>query len=78
MGRHPSRQPLRRNYPSLYPHTLKIDSGSKFTGMALVTNQGSVIWAMELQHRVQQIKDTLEHRSRVQTTLPDRQVWLSY
>jgi hypothetical protein len=32
--------------PNVYPLTLKIDPGSKVTGMALVTNQGNVIWAM--------------------------------
>ena len=48
--------------PNLYPLTLKIDPGSKFTGIALVTNQGNVVWAMELQHRGQQIKDALLHR----------------
>ncbi len=48
--------------PNVYPLTLKIDPGSKFTGIALVTNQGDVIWAMELQHRGQQIKDALLHR----------------
>ncbi|MBW4627617.1 MAG: HNH endonuclease [Brasilonema octagenarum HA4186-MV1] len=48
--------------PNVYPLTLKIDPGSKVTGIALVTNQGNVIWAMELQHRGQQIKDALEHR----------------
>lgn len=48
--------------PNVYPLTLKIDPGSKFTGIALVTNQGNVIWAMELQHRGQQIKDALLHR----------------
>lgn len=48
--------------PNVYPLTLKIDPGSKFTGMALVTNQGNVVWGMELQHRGQQIKDALEHR----------------
>jgi 5-methylcytosine-specific restriction endonuclease McrA len=48
--------------PNVYPLALKIDPGSKFTGIALVTNQGNVIWAMELQHRGQQIKDALEHR----------------
>ena len=30
--------------------------------MVLVTNQGNVVWGMELQHRGQQIKDALEHR----------------
>lgn len=48
--------------PNVYPLTLKIDPGSKFTGMALVTNQGNVVWGMELQHRGQQIKNALQHR----------------
>ncbi|MDJ0800645.1 MAG: RNA-guided endonuclease IscB [Calothrix sp. MO_167.B12] len=51
--------------PNLYPLILKIDPGSKFTGIALVTNQGNVIWAMELQHRGQQIKDSLTRRRAV-------------
>ena len=51
--------------PNVYPLTLKIDPGSKFTGIALVTNQGNVVWAMELQHRGQQIKDALLHRRAV-------------
>jgi len=51
--------------PNVYPLTLKIDPGSKFTGIALVTNQGHVVWAMELQHRGQQIKDALLHRRAV-------------
>jgi 5-methylcytosine-specific restriction endonuclease McrA len=51
--------------PNVYPLTLKIDPGSKFTGLALVTNQGNVVWAMELQHRGQQIKDALLHRRAV-------------
>lgn len=49
--------------PNVYPLTLKIDPGSKFTGIALITNQGNVIWAMELQHRGQQIKNALLNRS---------------
>jgi 5-methylcytosine-specific restriction endonuclease McrA len=51
--------------PNVYPLTLKIDPGSKFTGIALVTNQGNVVWAMELQHRGQQIKDALLYRRAV-------------
>lgn len=51
--------------PNIYPLTLKIDPGSKFTGIALVTSRGDVIWGMELQHRGQQIKDALEHRRAV-------------
>ena len=43
------------------PITLKIDPGSKVTGLALV--QGNqVIWGAELTHRGQQIKDALTSR----------------
>ena len=45
-----------------YPITLKIDPGSKFTGFALVNNRSEVVWGMELQHRGQAIKDSLETR----------------
>ena len=58
--------------PNLYPLTLKIDPGSKFTGIALVTNQGNVVWAMELQHRGQQIKDALLHRRAVRRARRNR------
>lgn len=48
-----------------YPITLKIDPGSKFTGIALVNNRNEVVWGMELQHRGLAIKDSLETRSSV-------------
>jgi 5-methylcytosine-specific restriction endonuclease McrA len=48
-----------------YPITLKIDPGSKFTGIALVNNRNEVVWGMELQHRGACIKDSLETRSSV-------------
>jgi 5-methylcytosine-specific restriction endonuclease McrA len=48
-----------------YPITLKIDPGSKTTGIALVNNRGEVIWGMELQHRGLAIKDSLETRKAV-------------
>ncbi|GET39169.1 RNA-guided endonuclease IscB [Microseira wollei] len=57
---------------NVYPLTLKIDPGSKFTGIALVTNQGNVIWAMELQHRGQQIKAALLHRLAVRSCRRNR------
>ncbi|MGK7939146.1 MAG: RNA-guided endonuclease IscB [Crocosphaera sp.] len=41
--------------------TIKLDPGSKFTGIALV-QKNQVIWGAELQHRGQQIKDTLTSR----------------
>jgi 5-methylcytosine-specific restriction endonuclease McrA len=48
-----------------YPLTLKIDPGSKVTGISLVNNRDEVIWGMELEHRGQFIKDALESRSSV-------------
>ena len=60
--------------PNVYPLTLKIDPGSKFTGIALVTNQGNVVWAMELQHRGQQIKDALLHRRAVRRGRRNRNI----
>jgi 5-methylcytosine-specific restriction endonuclease McrA len=41
--------------------TLKVDPGSKTTGIALVQD-GKVIFAAELEHRGRQIKDALEKR----------------
>jgi 5-methylcytosine-specific restriction endonuclease McrA len=41
--------------------TLKLDPGSKFTGISLV-QENQVIWGAELQHRGQQIKDALTSR----------------
>lgn len=48
-----------------YPLTLKIDPGSKTTGISLVTNRDEAIWGMELEHRGQSIKDALESRRTV-------------
>ncbi|MEQ9549416.1 MAG: RNA-guided endonuclease IscB [Coleofasciculus sp. G3-WIS-01] len=48
--------------PVVYPLTLKIDPGSKVTGLALVTDRNQVIWGMELEHRGQQIKLALDSR----------------
>src|SRR5579871_2370862 len=47
--------------PNAEPITLKIDPGSKVSGIALV--QGiKVVWGMELTHRGQAIKNALERR----------------
>lgn len=43
-------------------HQLKIDPGSKTTGLAIVQGD-KVIWGAELTHRGQQIKNALESRS---------------
>ena len=42
---------------------LRIDPGSKFTGFALVTPKGEVIWGMELEHRGSQISQALTKRA---------------
>lgn len=47
--------------PVIEPLVLKIDPGSKVTGLSLV--QGNqVVWGANLEHRGQQIKDSLESR----------------
>ncbi|GAB1542033.1 hypothetical protein NUACC21_47060 [Scytonema sp. NUACC21] len=43
------------------PLTVKLDPGSRFTGIAIL-DQDKVIWAAELEHRGWQIKDALESR----------------
>jgi len=48
-----------------YPLTLKIDPGSKTSGISLVNNRDEVVWGMELEHRGQQIKDALLTRRTV-------------
>lgn len=44
------------------PLTVKIDPGSKTTGIAVVNQQDQVIWGAELTHRGQSIKANLESR----------------
>jgi 5-methylcytosine-specific restriction endonuclease McrA len=49
--------------PSLEPLRLKIDPGSKTTGLALVHDAtGEVLWAAELTHRGKRIKERLDRR----------------
>jgi 5-methylcytosine-specific restriction endonuclease McrA len=48
-----------------YPLSLRIDPGSKFTGISLVNNRNEVVWGMELQHRGAAIQDALETRKGV-------------
>lgn len=54
---------LKREVPTakVDPITLKVDPGSKTTGIALV-QQDKVVFAAELEHRGQQIRDALESR----------------
>jgi len=56
---------LKREVPEIdnQPLRLKIDPGSKTTGLAILNDKiGEVVWAAELQHRGQQIKKSLEKR----------------
>jgi 5-methylcytosine-specific restriction endonuclease McrA len=48
-----------------YPLSLRIDPGSKFTGISLVNNRDEVVWGMELQHRGSAIQEALETRKGV-------------
>ena len=48
--------------PQTQPHQLKIDPGSKTTGITIVQGDGDVIWSAELTHRGQKIKKDLESR----------------
>jgi 5-methylcytosine-specific restriction endonuclease McrA len=53
-------------HPVLEPLRIKIDPGSKTTGIALVNDAtGQVVWAAELTHRGEQIKRNLEKRRAV-------------
>lgn len=46
-----------------HPHRLKLDPGSKTTGIAIVAEEtGRVVWAGELEHRGQAIRDALLSR----------------
>src|SRR5437588_1228322 len=54
------------DHPSLYPLHVKVDPGSKTTGIALVDDaSGDVVWAAELTHRGEQIKRDLDRRRAV-------------
>jgi len=50
-------------HPTLHPLRVKIDPGSQTTGLALVNDaSGEVVWAAELTHRGEQIKQRLDQR----------------
>ncbi|MBW4503864.1 MAG: HNH endonuclease [Scytonema hyalinum WJT4-NPBG1] len=57
--------------PKTQPHQLKIDPGSKTTGLAIV-QCGKVIWGAELTHRGQQIKNDLESRRAIRRNRRNR------
>ena len=63
LRRYPFTIILKQSYPTASPRPvrLKIDPGSKTTGLAVVTETtGEVVWAAEIQHRGQLIKNALE------------------
>src|SRR5215469_15321387 len=50
-------------HPHLEPLRVKLDPGSKTTGIALVNDaSGEVVWAAELHHRGEQIRHALDKR----------------
>ncbi|MBW4628404.1 MAG: RRXRR domain-containing protein [Brasilonema octagenarum HA4186-MV1] len=57
--------------PVLRPVELKIDPGSKVTGLALVQD-GEVVWGANLEHRGAEIKSDLESRSAVRKSRRNR------
>ena len=58
--------------PKAEPHQLKIDPGSKTTGIAIIQGDGDVIWGAELAHRGQQVKDDLTSRRSIRRSRRNR------
>lgn len=60
--------------PLVQPLRLKLDPGSKTTGLAIVNDvSGEVVWAAELTHRGQAIKEALDARRGVRRSRRQRQ-----
>ena len=60
-------------HPDVEPLRLKIDPGSKTTGLAIVNDAtGDVVWTAELTHRGQAIKEALEARRGVRRSRRQR------
>lgn len=57
--------------PTIYPLTLKIDPGSKHTGLAILSGD-IVIWVAQIQHRGQTIKDSLTKRWQLRSSRRSR------
>ncbi|MGB3639663.1 MAG: RNA-guided endonuclease IscB [Rivularia sp. (in: cyanobacteria)] len=57
--------------PTIKPLTLKLDPGSKYTGIALLDGE-NVIWCAELEHRGYQIKDALLSRRQLRRSRRNR------
>jgi len=59
--------------PTIHPLRIKLDPGSKTTGIAIVNDaSGEVVWAAELAHRGQAIKDALESRRAIRRSRRQR------
>src|SRR5207249_2260747 len=59
--------------PQLQPYRLKLDPGSKKTGIAIINERsGEVCFAAEIEHRGQQIKDALQSRRAVRRSRRNR------
>jgi len=57
----------------IQPLRLKIDPGSKTTGLAILNDKtGEVVWAVDLQHQGQQIKQSLEKRRAIRRSRRNR------
>ena len=59
------------NNPSIRPLTLKLDPGSKITGIALLDGE-NLFWCAELEHRGYQIKDALISRRQLRSSRRNR------
>jgi 5-methylcytosine-specific restriction endonuclease McrA len=57
--------------PGIQPSQLKIDPGSKITGLAIIQGE-KVVWGAELAHRGQQIKNDLESRRAIRRSRRSR------
>ncbi len=57
--------------PVIKPLTVKIDPGSKYTGIAVLEGE-NVIWGSEIEHRGSQIKQALESRRSIRRTRRNR------
>ena len=74
LRRYPFTLILKENKPDIAvtPVVIKLDPGSKITGIALVGPAGKVLFAAELEHRGQVIKARLEARSAVRRSRRNR------
>lgn len=60
---------------TLQPITVKLDPGSKTTGIAIVVQgktRNRVVWAAELNHRGKQIKEALDSRRNLRSSRRNR------